>query len=1180
MKKLYVVVISILAAMLFLPASVIAFLLFTHTGADWLLSALQSRNYLTYSGLTGSIGKGLQLDHLRINRTDNASEGAGVTIETLVATIRLSPLLYGELYVDELSAQRIEVLLPPNLEETSLDQDSEPGIDLLNPGRPILPVTVTLRRLSVDRLIIASADKSHSLHAVELSATVNAQGVEHFKFSTGVTTAFNNTDYSIDLNASGSAYHWPVLKARINADWRAQLPDDSNLTGKLSLQANDTSLKAEHSTTGIINSEIHAQIKHWLKAPLIAVSGRVEQLPVPAQQTKAFTQNTLSHLSVSNIDFSVNGHPDSLTASLSGQINTAGTENGDLTTLPFNLDASLDNRLLDVEELQLNTPGGYARFRGSVDWSEGYPQWQGELGSRDFSPAHFHPLLPEQLNGELTISGQLHQHLFLELTSNNLKGNLRGHSLSTDISATMTNNTVAVKALNASIGSNQLSLSGTVSPLHTDARFALKAPEIEEVFPAFNGTLEASGKIKGSLKAPSITLTASASQLSYADLSTQTLQLGLAVENGVFIGNRNSLEATQLKYGDLSVHKLWLGIQNRWQSPRVSLFVDAFDSQTELTGNLNFGSNRLQGEITQLRIDSQPMTTWQLKAPAQFDYHPPAGNWNLERLCLGELSGSLCIKANNANQHMQITATARQFPLDWTARIPALPLTATGRIDLAAELSALSGVPSGKVSWSLSDQQGLTIAARNATASKAVISQLSSNVLLDSGRAQGELSLRIGESAHINSTFSANDILDTDSPVNAEIRFAIPDLLPIMGFMPAADIQSGSLSGSLTVTNTLREPKPAMTADLTISSIYLIPLDVEWKNLTARIETDTRSTARIVAAGTAGNGELVANGELTMAALDEWLLSLNVSGQNAMISNLPNQRIVASPDLTVQVRPERTQIQGKLAVPDALFRLDSSPERLSLTSAAVIHKENSQQKIRPYELIMDTKVTLGDSVSLYAYGLETRLDGELDLRHREKSGLLAQGQIQLLEGRYRAYGQKLKIDSGSLQFAGPVSQPQITLTASRTTGEIWAGVEISGTADNLQSRLVSNPSMPDSEILSYITRGKPLSETSTVDQHFLSNAALSYAISQSTPVTEKIANYSGLDDLGIGAEEGIESLGLTVGKYISPKLYVRYGYGIVDKLNKLFAQYQLGRHLFLETEVGEGQSVDLIYRSQ
>ena len=52
---------------------------------------------------------------------------------------------------------------------------------------------------------------------------------------------------------------------------------------------------------------------------------------------------------------------------------------------------------------------------------------------------------------------------------------------------------------------------------------------------------------------------------------------------------------------------------------------------------------------------------------------------------------------------------------------------------------------------------------------------------------------------------------------------------------------------------------------------------------------------------------------------------------------------------------------------------------------------------------------------------------------------------------------------------------------------------------------------------------------------------------------------------------------LTVGKYLTPNLFARYGVGIFDSSSKVNLDYTLNDRLKLKAESGTQQSVDLVY---
>ena len=88
-------------------------------------------------------------------------------------------------------------------------------------------------------------------------------------------------------------------------------------------------------------------------------------------------------------------------------------------------------------------------------------------------------------------------------------------------------------------------------------------------------------------------------------------------------------------------------------------------------------------------------------------------------------------------------------------------------------------------------------------------------------------------------------------------------------------------------------------------------------------------------------------------------------------------------------------------------------------------------KAAPLPFYLNLKLLLGSDVRLTALGLKTRLTGSLDLTQSPGQSLSGRGQINLVEGRYKAYGQNLQIRSGRLLFSGNLAQPYLAVDAIR-----------------------------------------------------------------------------------------------------------------------------------------------------
>ena len=79
-------------------------------------------------------------------------------------------------------------------------------------------------------------------------------------------------------------------------------------------------------------------------------------------------------------------------------------------------------------------------------------------------------------------------------------------------------------------------------------------------------------------------------------------------------------------------------------------------------------------------------------------------------------------------------------------------------------------------------------------------------------------------------------------------------------------------------------------------------------------------------------------------------------------------------------------------------------------------------------------------------------------------------------------------------------------------------------------------------------------------------------------ITSEITRFFGVDQLEIKSDQGFDQSELWVGKYLTPRLLVRYIVGIFDQAFGFGVEYQLTDRLRLEAESGETQSVDVVYK--
>jgi len=222
---------------------------------------------------------------------------------------------------------------------------------------------------------------------------------------------------------------------------------------------------------------------------------------------------------------------------------------------------------------------------------------------------------------------------------------------------------------------------------------------------------------------------------------------------------------------------------------------------------------------------------------------------------------------------------------------------------------------------------------------------------------------------------------------------------------------------------------------------------------------------------------------------------------------------------------------------------------------------------------------LGDDVRLEGFGLETRLAGSLALRSSTGEPALGHGELRIVSGRYRAYGQNLAIENGRLVFSGPLDDPALDVRAVRKVGDVTAGVHIGGTARSLQSRLFSDPPMAEAEALSYLLTGRPLAGSSQSEAALLARAALNLGLERSQTITSQIGERLGLDTLTVegGGGTGLEESAVVLGKYLTPDIFVSYGIGLFEPSYVFKRNYRLSDNWSLQSESGAEAGGDIIY---
>ncbi len=323
-----------------------------------------------------------------------------------------------------------------------------------------------------------------------------------------------------------------------------------------------------------------------------------------------------------------------------------------------------------------------------------------------------------------------------------------------------------------------------------------------------------------------------------------------------------------------------------------------------------------------------------------------------------------------------------------------------------------------------------------------------------------------------------------------------------------------------------------------------------------------------------GEGSLEANGKITWRA-GQPVGSLKLSGKDLLVLNVPEARVTASPDLEFRVDGRALEATGTVTVPYARIVpadftgavVASSDERI--LGAPIADPKDS------FQVTSTITLALGDRVEIDTYGLSGRLAGAITAQTTPDGISRGSGELSVSEGKYAALGRRLDIERGRLLFAGGLlADPAIDIRATKVFPDVKAGVNVRGTLREPRMTFFSEPSLPQSQIVSLILAGGSLESAQDSQRGGAGRNAL---LAQGGAIlAQQLGSRIGIEDVGIEQNLANET-SLVLGKYLSPRLYVSYGISLAEAINTLKMRYTLNDKWTIKTESGREQSAEIVY---
>jgi translocation and assembly module TamB len=853
-----------------------------------------------------------------------------------------------------------------------------------------------------------------------------------------------------------------------------------------------------------------------------------------------------------------------------------------------------------VEQLDIAQAAGRFAANGTVELQ---PQlaWSFRAQARQLDPGAFTAQWPGSLNFDLDTQGRISKDapqdatladgLQGTLVVNNLRGRLRGRDLGGRVNLQLSPGMVIAGDLDLRSGQSRIRLVGKHAEgmgEEMDAVATIEVPSVNDWLPDTSG--EVRGRITAQGRWPDLNvagqLNGRALHIGTA-LQADTLALRWNIDTPAAPSGNATLDASKLAAGGFELDTVRAQIDGDMN--HHALDVDATGTPLaaafRVEGSLD--GQAWAGTIQRLVLDAKDVARLTLQEPVNIRYSPELVQ--LSQACFADGDIRLCAQGDRAsNGVMHAVYSLRNVPLALASTFASLPLSFAGTLDGDGNIeSDAAGAfkgradirsTSGRISRELEaiEEEPEVLLAYN---------DLSLTAELDGTDARARLDARLNDTGSLNGRIALQGLAEPTTGIEGEVSASLPSLRVIEVFAPQLVNVHGRADLRATVRGTLDEPQ--IGGEFRVEELGM---DVPVAGLKLRegalsVTPMTADRFRIAGGIRSGPGRAQIQGEATTAGSVE----MRLTGKQFQAADIPSANVIIDPDLELRRAEEVMRLTGSLHIPRATIDVQKLPQNQStqgMSSDVVIVDAQTQEEapVESTPLTADVKVTFGEEVELIGYGLEARIGGQLLVREQPGSPTTGSGEVRVA-GTYRAYGQDLTIRQGQLLFAGtPLDNPRLSIVAVREIDEVTAGLRISGSAQAPILTVFSEPAMGQSDALAYIVTGKPLSEIGQGDASegdMLQTAARSLGAAAGGLLAKNIGRRLGVDEFGVEDSAALGGAALTVGQYLSPRLYLSYGVGLFEPGEVITLRYKLSRSLALEALNGpEDSRAGLQYRKE
>lgn len=858
-------------------------------------------------------------------------------------------------------------------------------------------------------------------------------------------------------------------------------------------------------------------------------------------------------------------------------------DNLNLTVKDFQVKQSLTSNTKEVKPASLSVQGGVQNLLSFIGNSDegGEVALSGRWSQLGWPISGANPRVLS--DGRFDIAGS-NQRYTMKAAAN---GQLYERPMIANMSAVLGGDQVQIEKMTLRSGGSSLDVYGSIGErLNIDWR--LNAPDVGDLVASGSGEFRGSGKLLGLRSAPRIRVTGTSTNLDIANYSIADLTLNMDASLSAVHDVMNiQLDIGSLKQGQkLLVTDLSTNISGHAGSHDINVTATLADQATlNLMAQGEYLDQSWRAKMSDVRLDDPLLGLWSLQDSTSLLV--AKDRFSVSASCLKNQEQSICIEAQGSTSSSDISGNLsgvdltnfNRFLQPYNMRLDGL---VDGVFSYSRPVGQLAGVVEGYLA---SDSTRLTLErvedgerldkTLNFTSFRTDIQQNKTlSVSLDAILANSD-SLRFV--AEVSQPFESEAFMSSD--VSGQADVSIADLSTLADIIFDDGGINGALQGRVQLSGSLRAPELRAAVELANARTDIPELGLQLSDISLIARSDGSPNIALEGQLKSGEGILKLKGSADLSDINSPGFLLSLSGDGLQLANTAELLVNGNLNLTVGLESYLLSVEGDIKINSA--KIDYQlPEAAVVASGDVILKGEQASPARRLRQRINISVDLGDDMHIYAKGLDADLGGKLVVSKEPEGILIGEGQINVYNGHYRAYGQDLKIDQGRLIFSGgSIDDPSLDLQAEKNVGSITAGVSVTGRASSPVLDLYSSPSLQDEDILSVLVFGKSVNQLGSQDALTLlriANALRGDGTSKVDQLTQKLQDTLGLSSLELQVNDNAPSL--VAGKQLSSRFYVGYGYGLLDAAQSLILRYQINKAWSIKSDLGADSGADLRYQ--